>query len=69
MPMPPPITTQKSSLVSIVVGTSASIEPRAEFDEYIVISLRDYYYSKYDKAVAKKVKKRTKDERYGCIYH
>ena len=62
MPMPPSITTQTSSLVSTVVGTSASIEPRAEFDEYIVISLGDYYYRKSDKAMVKNGKKRTREQ-------
>ena len=62
MPMPPPIITQTSSLVSKVVGTSASTKPRAEFDEDIVISLGDYYYRNSNKAVVKKGKKRTRDQ-------
>ena len=57
MPIPYPIITQTSSLVPTVIGTSASTDPRDEFDEEIFISLGDYYYSKSDKAVIKKGKR------------
>ena len=62
MPMPPPIITQTSSLVSTVIETSASTKPRAEFDEDIVISLRDYYYSKSYKVVVIKGKNWTREK-------
>ena len=45
-----------------MIGTSASTEPRDELDEDIVISLGDYYYSKSDKVVVKKGKRRTRDQ-------
>ena len=62
MPIPSPIITQESSLVSIVIETSASTEPISEFDEDILISLEDYYYSNSNKAVVKKGKNRTRDQ-------
>ena len=57
MTIPSPIITQTSSLVSTVIDTSGSIDPRAEFHEDIVVSLGDYYYSKPDKAMIRKGKK------------
>ena len=60
--MPFPIVTQTSSLVSTVVGTSSTTDSRDEFHEDNVISLGDYYYSKYNKEVVKKGKNRSRDE-------
>ena len=54
--------TLTSTLVSIVVGTFSATESTEEFNEDIVISLGDYYYSKYDKLVVKKGKKRGRDQ-------
>ena len=54
--------TQTSSLVSTVIETCGSIDPRAEFDEDIAVSLGDYYYSKPDKSVIRKGKKRGRDQ-------
>ena len=68
MTMPSHIITQTSSLVSTVIETSTSTDLRAEFDEDIVISLGDYYYSKSDKAVVKKSKKRTRDQSGMDVY-
>ena len=62
LPMPFPIVTQTSSLVSMVARTSYTIESRDEFNEDIVISLGDYHYSKSNKVVVKKGKKRSRDE-------
>ena len=62
MTMPSPIITQTSSLVSTVIDISGSIDPRAEFDEDIVVSLGEYYYSKPDKSVIRKGKKRGRDQ-------
>ena len=62
MTMPSPIITQTSSLVSTVISTSGSIDPRDEFDEEIVVSLGEYYYRKPDKSVIKKGKKRGRDQ-------
>ena len=62
MPIPSPTVTQTSTLVSIVVGTSSATESTGDFNEDIVISLGDYYYSKYDKSVFKKGKKRGRDQ-------
>ena len=62
MTMPSLIITQTSSLVSTVIYTSRFIDPRAQFDEDIVVSLGDYYYSKPDKVVIRKGKKRARDQ-------
>ena len=62
MTIPSPIITQTSSLVSPVISTYRSIHPRDEFDEEIVVSLGEYYYSKPDKSVIKKGKKRGRDQ-------
>ena len=60
--MPFPIVTQTSSLVSTVAGNSSTTESRDEFKEDIVISLGDYHYSKSNKAVVNKGKKRIIDQ-------
>ena len=57
-PMPFPIVTQTSSLVSTVAGTSSITDSRDEFNEDIVISVGDYHYNKSSKAMVKKGKKR-----------
>ena len=60
--MPFPILTHTSSLVSTVVGTSSATNSRDEFNEDIVISIGEYHYSKSNKAVVKKGKKRSRDQ-------
>ena len=62
MPIPTPTITQTSSLVSTVNITSSFTEPVAEFDEDIVVPIRDYYYNKSAKAMVRKGKKRSRDE-------
>jgi len=62
MTIPSPIITQTSSLVSTMISTSGSIDPRDEFDEEIVVSLGEYYYSKPDKSMIRKGKKRGRDQ-------
>ena len=62
MHMPRPTVTHISSLVSIVIGTSSFTQSKAEFDEDIVISLGDYFYSKSDKAVVRKGKNKSRDQ-------
>ena len=57
-----PIITQISSLVSLVNGTSSFTESMAEFEEDIVVPLRDYFYSKSSKGVVRKGRKRSKDQ-------
>ena len=64
MPIHPPTVTQMSSLVSTVIGTSSFTQSKDEFDEDIVISLGDYFYSKYDKAVVRKKKKEKQGSRW-----
>ena len=61
MPMPPPTVTQTSSLVSTVIRTSSFTQSKDEFDEDIAISLGDCFYSKSDKEVVRKGKKRSRD--------
>ena len=68
MTIPSPIVTQTSSLVSTVIDTYGSIDPRAEFDEDIVVSIGEYYYSKPDKTVIRKGKKRTRDQSGMDVY-
>jgi len=62
MPMLPPLIKQTPPLMCTMIGTSASIEPITDFDKDISISLGDYYYSKFDKEVVKRRKRRTKDQ-------
>ena len=62
MSMPPPTITQTSSLVSTVIGTFSFTDSRDEFDEDIIISLGDCYYSKSNKVVVRKGKKRSRDQ-------
>ena len=45
-----------------MAGTYSTIESRDEFNEDIIISLGDYHYSKSNKAVVKKGKKRSRDQ-------
>ena len=58
-PMPFPIVTQTSSLVSMVAGTSSTTKLSDEFNVDIVFSLGDYHYSKSNKELVKKVKMRS----------
>ena len=62
MPMPSHNMTQTSSLISTGIATPSIDEIRDEFHEDIVISLGDYRYSKSDKSVVKRGKKRSKDK-------
>ena len=62
MPIPAPILTQTFSLVSTVNGTSSYTESMAEFEEYIVVPLGDYFYSKSSKVVVRKGRKRSIDQ-------
>ena len=61
MPITPTVI-HTSSLVSPVIGTSSCTKSKSEFDEDIVIYLGDYFYIKFDKAVVKNGKKRSKDQ-------
>ena len=55
-------TTQNSSLISIGINIPPIDEMRDEFNEYFVISLRECHYSKVDKSVMKRGKKRSRDQ-------
>ena len=59
--MPSHNMTQTSSLISTGIATPSIDEIRDEFHEDIVISLGDYHYSKSDKSILKKGKKRSRD--------
>ena len=62
MSIPPPIITQTSSLVSTVNGNSSFTESEADFEEYVVVPLGDYFYSRSSKAIVRKGRKRSKDQ-------
>ena len=62
MPMPSSTITQTSPLVSTEIDTSSTNEVRDEFHEYIVISLGDYHYSRSNKSVVRRGKKRSRDQ-------
>ena len=55
-------TTQTSSLISIGINIHSIDETRDEFNENFVISLGEYRYSKVDKSVVKRGKKRSRDQ-------
>ena len=54
--------TQTSSLISTGINILPIDERRDEFNEYFVISLGEYRYSKVDKSVVKRGKKRSRDQ-------
>ena len=58
MPIPAPIITQTSSLVSIVNETSSFTKSVAEFEEDIRVPLGYYFYNMSSKAVVRKGRKR-----------
>ena len=62
MPIPSHTMTQTSSLISTGIYVPPIDEIRDEFNEDIVISLGDYRYSKSDKSVVKRGKKRSIDQ-------
>ena len=62
MTIPSHNTTQTSSLVSTGINIPPIDEMRNAFNEYFVISLGEYRYSKADKLVVKRGKKRSKDQ-------
>ena len=62
MTIPSHTTTQTSSLIYIGISIPPIDEVREEFNEYFVISLGEYRYSKDDRSVVKKGKKRNQDQ-------
>ena len=54
--------TQTSSLISTGINVPPIDEMRDEFNEDFVISLGEYRYSKSDKSVVKRGKKRSRDQ-------
>ena len=62
MPMPSYTMIQTSSLISRCINVPPIDEMRYEFNEDFVISLGEYCYSKYDKSVVKRVRKRSRDQ-------
>ena len=61
MAIPSHTTTQTFSLISTGINIPPIDEMRDEFNEDFVISLGEYRYSKDDKSVVKKGKKRNMD--------
>ena len=61
MHIPSHTITQTSSLISTSVNVPPIDEMRDEFNEGFVISLGEYRYSKADKSVVKRGKKRNRD--------
>ena len=61
MVMPSKTTTQNSALISIGISIPPIDEVRDEFNEYFVISLGEYQYSKAARLVVKQGKKRGRD--------
>ena len=62
MLMPSRTMTQTFDLISTCIDAPPIDEIRDEFNEDIVISLGDYRYSKSDKSVVKRGKKRSRDQ-------
>ena len=62
MTIPSHTTTQTNSLISIGISIPPIDEMRDEFNEDFVISLGECRYSKADKSVVKKGKKRNRDQ-------
>ena len=62
MAIPSHTTTQTSSLISTGINIPPIDEMRDEFNEDFVISLGEYRYSKADKSVLKRGKKRSRDQ-------
>ena len=62
MTIPSHTTTQTSSLISTGISIPPIDEMRDEFTEDFVIFLGEYRYSKADKSVVKKGKKRNRDQ-------
>ena len=61
MTIPSHTTTQTSSLISTGINIPPIDEMRDEFNEDFVISLGEYRYSKTDKSMVKRGKKRSRD--------
>ena len=60
--IPSHTTTQTSSLISTGISIPPIDDMTDEFNEDFVISLREYQYSKVDRSVVKKGKKRNRDQ-------
>ena len=61
MTIPSHTTTQTSSLISTGINIPPIDEVRDEFNEDFVLSLGEYRYSKDDKSMLKRGKKRSRD--------
>ena len=62
MTIPSITTTQTTSMISTGITIPPINEVREEFNEYFVVSLGEYHYSKTNRSVVRKGRKRSRDE-------